>query len=75
MAYIFRGLVHYHHSRKHGSVLADMVLEELRVLHLDTKVTRKKLFSRKLGEESQSLPHSDTRSSRRPHLLQEVHTS
>ena len=32
----FRGLVHYHHGRKHGSVQADMVLEkELRVLHLD----------------------------------------
>ena len=36
LAYSFRGLVHYHHGRKHGSVQADMVLEkELRVLHLD----------------------------------------
>ena len=36
LAYRFRGLVHYHHSRKHGSIQADMVLEkELRVLHLD----------------------------------------
>ena len=34
----FRGLVHYHHGRKHGSMQADMVLEkELRVLHLDPK--------------------------------------
>ena len=24
----FRGLVHYHHGRKHGSMLADMVLEQ-----------------------------------------------
>ena len=33
-AYTFRGSVHYHHGRKHGSVQADTVLEELRVLHL-----------------------------------------
>ena len=38
----FRGLVHYHHGRKHGSVQADMVLEkELRVLHLDPLGSRK----------------------------------
>ena len=31
----FRGSVHYHHGRKHGSIQADMVLEkELRVMHL-----------------------------------------
>ena len=36
LAYSFRGSVHYHHGRKHGSMQADMVLEkELRVLHLD----------------------------------------
>jgi hypothetical protein len=29
LAYGFRGLVHYH-GRKHGSVLADMVLERPR---------------------------------------------
>ena len=29
----WRGLVHYCHSRKQGSSQADMVLEELRVLH------------------------------------------
>jgi hypothetical protein len=27
LAYSFRGLVHYHHDRKHGSMQADMVLE------------------------------------------------
>jgi hypothetical protein len=27
LAYSFRGLVHYHHSGKHGNVQADMVLE------------------------------------------------
>ena len=37
LAYSFRGSVHYHHGRKHGNVQADMVLEELRVLHLDLK--------------------------------------
>jgi len=31
----FRGSVHYHHGREHGTMQADMVLEELRVLHLD----------------------------------------
>jgi hypothetical protein len=35
LAYRFRGSVHYHQSRKHGSIQAGMVLEkELRVLHL-----------------------------------------
>ena len=34
----FRGSVHYHHGRKHGSVQADMVLEKKpRVLKLDPK--------------------------------------
>jgi hypothetical protein len=28
LAYSFRGLVSYHHSRKHGSMQADMVLEK-----------------------------------------------
>jgi hypothetical protein len=41
LAYSFRGSVHYHHGRKHGGTQADMVLEELRVLHLDPKAARK----------------------------------
>jgi hypothetical protein len=42
MAYNFRGLVRDHHGEKHGSVLADMVLEkELRVLHLNPKAAEK----------------------------------
>ena len=33
LTYSFRGLVHYHHGRKHGSMQANIVLErELRVL-------------------------------------------
>ena len=36
LAYSFRGLVHYDHGEKHGSIQADMVLEkELRVQYLD----------------------------------------
>lgn len=31
----------YHHGGKHGSMLADMVLEELRVLYLDPKAAKR----------------------------------
>ena len=42
LAYSFRGSVHYHHGRKHGSIQADMVLEkELRVLHLDLQEAKR----------------------------------
>jgi hypothetical protein len=37
MSYSFRGSVHYHHGRKHGSMQADMAREEPRVLCLDLK--------------------------------------
>jgi hypothetical protein len=43
LSYSFKGSVHYHHSRKHGSVQAGVVLNELRVLHLDLKAARKRL--------------------------------
>jgi hypothetical protein len=73
---MFRGSVHYHHGRKHGSIQVDMVLEkELRVLHLDKTAARRGLPSRQLGGGSQSLPHSDTLPPTRPHLLQQGHTS
>jgi hypothetical protein len=40
LACSFRGLVHYHHGGKHGSMKTDMVLEKkLRVLHLDPQAT------------------------------------
>jgi len=44
LAYRFRGSTRYHHGGKHGSIQADMVLEEPRVLLLDPKAVRKRLF-------------------------------
>ena len=43
--YNFRGLVHYCHGGKHGSVQADMVLEEELILkqHLDPQAIVGKL--------------------------------
>ena len=43
LAYRFRGLVHYHHGGKHGSVQVDLLLEEPRVLHLDLQAVRRRL--------------------------------
>jgi hypothetical protein len=38
----FKGLVHYHHGGKHGSVQPDRVLEmELRVVHADVQAARR----------------------------------
>jgi hypothetical protein len=44
LAYRFRDLVLYHHSRKHGSIQADIVLEKTRVLHIDLGAARRGLF-------------------------------
>jgi hypothetical protein len=69
LAYRFRGSVHYHHGRKHGSIQADMVLEkELRVLHLVLKANRRKTVSR-IGRRriSKPYPQSDTHTPTRPH--------
>lgn len=49
----FWGSVHCHHGRKHGSIQADMVLEEMIVLNLVLKANRR-LASRQLGKVSQS---------------------
>ena len=50
LAYRFRGLVHYHYDRKHGSIQADMVLEkELRFLHLDPTAASRETDSSTLG--------------------------
>jgi len=44
LAYSFRGSVYYHRDGgKHGSVQADLVLEEPRVLHLGLKAAGRRL--------------------------------
>jgi len=41
LAYRFSSSAHYHHGRKYGSIQADMVLEEVRVLHLDLTAAKR----------------------------------
>jgi hypothetical protein len=63
LVYIVKGLVHYHHGRKHGSMQADMVLEkELRVLCLDLQAAGRDHEPLTWLEHlsPQSLPRSDT---------------
>jgi hypothetical protein len=48
LAYRFRGSIHYHQGREHGSVQAGMVQEELRVLHLVPIANRRRLASTEL---------------------------
>jgi hypothetical protein len=50
----FRGSVHYHQGRKHGSFQGDLGLGEPK-LHLDPKTNRSLLSSGQLGGGSQSL--------------------
>jgi hypothetical protein len=52
LAYLFRGLVHYHHGKKYGNLpagmdkQADMLLEkEMRVVHLDLPAVGRELAS------------------------------
>jgi hypothetical protein len=77
LAYSFRGLVYYCHGEKHGSIQAD-VLEELRVLHLDLKVSRR-LSSTLDGASAlgalKAHLHSDSLPPTRLHLFQQGHTS
>jgi len=48
---MFRGSVHYHQGRGHGSVQTDIVLEkELRVLHLHLKEARSRVSPTWLAE-------------------------
>jgi hypothetical protein len=47
--YRFRSSVHYHQGRKHGSIQAGMVQDELRVLHLHLRAASRILASRQLG--------------------------
>jgi hypothetical protein len=81
LAYSFRCLVHHYHGRKHGIMLADMVVEERKVLYLDPKSYRERLFSRQPGGTSSILgrvrvlgnlktnQHSNTISPIKPCLL------
>jgi hypothetical protein len=70
----FRSLVHYHHDGKHSSRQADVVLEELRVLHFDLQVAEGNCMTR--GSLSiynlKAHPHSDTLPPTRPHLLKKA---
>jgi hypothetical protein len=73
LAYSFRASVHYL-GRKHGSMQADIVLEEPRVLHLDSKAARRRLDSildwQSLRiRDIKAHSHSDTLSLTRPLLL------
>jgi hypothetical protein len=45
LAFSFRDSIHYHRVRKQGSMQADMVLEEPRLLHFDPKAARRGLSS------------------------------
>jgi len=70
LAYSFRGSVHHHHGRKHDSVLADMVLAELRVLDLQAAegtVTLDEAYTY-VWDLKTRLP-GDTPPPTRPHLL------
>jgi hypothetical protein len=69
LAYKFRDSVIYHHGRKHGSIQAGMVLEDLRVLHLDKAVARRDCLIGSQEDGLKAHPHSDTLPPTRPHLL------
>ena len=72
LAYSFRGSVRYHHSKKHGIVQADLVLEEQRVLHFNQKAAGRRLsFPHWVKLEHWSPPGSTYTVA---HFLQEGHT-
>jgi hypothetical protein len=69
LAYRFRDSDHYHQGRKHGSIQAGMVQEELRVLRLHLRANKKRLISRELGMILKAHLHSDILPPTRTHLL------
>jgi hypothetical protein len=69
LSYTFRSSVHYHQGRKHGSIQAGMVLEELRVPQLVPKANRRKTDSRVPRRSVLKLIPTVT------HLLQQGNTS
>jgi hypothetical protein len=72
LPYRFRDSVHYHHGGKHGTVQADKVLEEQRVLHLDLQAVKRNCVVHWAFlniEDVKAGSHSDTFPLIRPHLL------
>jgi hypothetical protein len=57
LAYKFRGSLHYHYGKKHGSIQAGMTLEELRALPLVLKVRDPKDFFQSHSLLTASLSH------------------
>jgi hypothetical protein len=68
----FRGSVHYHHGRKHGSAQIGMLLEkEQRALHLDRQAARRRLCAT-----GHSLSVGDLKACHTvTHFVQQGHTS
>ena len=56
---MFRGSVHYHQGRKHGSFLVGMELEKPGALHLELKAIRRRLkaLKRRISKPSPTLTH------------------
>lgn len=50
--YNFSSSVNYHHSSKHDSIKADMLLGKLRFLHIDSQPVRRRMSSAGSQEES-----------------------
>ena len=74
LAYSFRDSVQYHHGGKLGSMQADLVLEEPRVLHVDPKAARRRLCitvarCEHIYDISKPWFYSNTLPLTRPHLL------
>jgi hypothetical protein len=55
LVYRFRGSVHYHQGGKPGSIQASMA-QELRVLYLDWKASRRRLLSSRQLERGSHCP-------------------
>ena len=76
LAYSFRGLVHYHHGGEHGSVQAEIELEDLRALNFDLQVAERDWVILGLSIYQTLKPSSSyTLPLTRLHLVQQDHTS
>jgi hypothetical protein len=75
LAYRLRVSVHYHQGKKHGSIQADVGLEELRVLYLlHPKAVREDWLPGSSGKGLKARAHRDTLPPTCPHLLRSSHT-